>query len=241
MLSLADSASFLWRWQLCGRGRRLTGTDRGRGARAPPLPPLRSCFADLHAGIAEAATGDSAGLRTRIDELRRLWSELARPDADAARVTQLFDEAAQQRYGYRRELTLTTLSFLSNLSPEQRERFVALARQRPWDKNASSTPPPEGNPPAVAHCAPNRTPDIPGDRKSCWGPSNDMPKSARAAHGDHALRASGNRRGFFGDAGMPAAGSRAAPHCRANLGIIRLAFRSDGGSEAGGPACRGRT
>jgi uncharacterized membrane protein len=69
------------------------------------------------------------------------WSELAKPDADAAKVTQLFDEAAQQRYGYRRELTLKTLSFLSTLSPEQRKRFVALARQRPWDKRQQHAAP----------------------------------------------------------------------------------------------------
>jgi uncharacterized membrane protein len=69
------------------------------------------------------------------------WSELAKPDADAAKVMQLFDEAAQQRYGYRRELTLKTLSFLSTLSPEQRAHFVALARQRPWDKRQQHTAP----------------------------------------------------------------------------------------------------
>ncbi|MFL5265041.1 MAG: hypothetical protein ACJ8AH_00370 [Stellaceae bacterium] len=56
-------------------------------------------------------------------------------------VTQLFDEAAQQRYGYRLELTLTTLSFLSTLSPEQRERFVALVRHRPWDKRQQHAAP----------------------------------------------------------------------------------------------------
>jgi uncharacterized membrane protein len=69
------------------------------------------------------------------------WSELAKPDADAAKVLQLFDEAAQQRYGYRRELTLKTLSFLATLSPEQRARFVALARQRPWDKRRQHAAP----------------------------------------------------------------------------------------------------
>jgi uncharacterized membrane protein len=69
------------------------------------------------------------------------WSELAKPDADAAKVVQLFDEAARQRYRYRRELTLKTLSFLSTLSPEQRARFVALARQRPGDKRQQHAAP----------------------------------------------------------------------------------------------------
>jgi hypothetical protein len=47
------------------------------------------------------------------------WSELAKPDADETRVMQL---------------ATTTLSFLATLSPEQRAKFVELARQRPWGK-----------------------------------------------------------------------------------------------------------
>jgi Spy/CpxP family protein refolding chaperone len=47
---------------------------------------------------------------------------------------QLFEEAAQQRRSFRRELATTTFSFLATLSPEQRAKFVELARQRPWGK-----------------------------------------------------------------------------------------------------------
>jgi Spy/CpxP family protein refolding chaperone len=69
------------------------------------------------------------------------WSELAKPDADEAKVMQLFDEATQQRHNFRRELATTTLSFLANLSPEQRTRFVELVRQRPWGQgNAHRSP-----------------------------------------------------------------------------------------------------
>lgn len=69
------------------------------------------------------------------------WSELAKPEADATRIMQLFDEAAQKRQGFRRELTLETLSFLSNLSAEQRQKFVQLARQRPWKQQHRNSPP----------------------------------------------------------------------------------------------------
>lgn len=69
------------------------------------------------------------------------WSELAKPDADATRIMQLFDEAAQKRIGVRRELTLETLSFLKNLSAEQRQKFVQLARQRPWAQQHRHDPP----------------------------------------------------------------------------------------------------
>jgi Spy/CpxP family protein refolding chaperone len=59
------------------------------------------------------------------------WSEFGKPQADEAKVMQLFDQAAQQRRSFARDLTTTTLSFLETLSPEQRAQFVQLARQRP--------------------------------------------------------------------------------------------------------------
>ncbi len=62
------------------------------------------------------------------------WSELAKPDADDAKVMQLFDQAAEQRRAFRRELGTATFKFLAKLSPEQRAKFVELARQRPWER-----------------------------------------------------------------------------------------------------------
>jgi len=62
------------------------------------------------------------------------WSELAKPDADEAKVMLLFDQAGDQRRGFRRELGTATFTFLAKLTPEQRAKFVELARQRPWAK-----------------------------------------------------------------------------------------------------------
>jgi uncharacterized membrane protein len=64
----------------------------------------------------------------------KAWSELAKPDADDAKVMQLFDQAGDQRRAFRRELGTATFTFLAKLSPEQRAKFVELARQRPWAK-----------------------------------------------------------------------------------------------------------
>jgi uncharacterized membrane protein len=61
-----------------------------------------------------------------------VWAELAKPDGDERNVMQLLDEAARVRYDSRRELTSKTLLFLGTLSPEQRAKFVSLARKRPW-------------------------------------------------------------------------------------------------------------
>jgi len=62
------------------------------------------------------------------------WSELAKPDADEAKVMLLFDQAGDQRRTIRRELGTATFTFLAKLTPEQRAKFVELARQRPWAK-----------------------------------------------------------------------------------------------------------
>jgi hypothetical protein len=64
----------------------------------------------------------------------KAWSEVAKADADAAKVVELFDQAGQTRRGYMHELAPITLSFLAKLSPAQRAKFVELARQRPWAK-----------------------------------------------------------------------------------------------------------
>jgi Spy/CpxP family protein refolding chaperone len=61
------------------------------------------------------------------------WSEVAQPDAEETKVIALFDEAAQTRRGYMREMAPVTLSFLAKLSPEQRAKFVGLIRQKPWE------------------------------------------------------------------------------------------------------------
>ena len=62
------------------------------------------------------------------------WAEIGKPHADEATVMQLFDQADQERRRYMRQLTSATLSFLATLSPEQRAKFVQLARphNRHW-------------------------------------------------------------------------------------------------------------
>jgi Spy/CpxP family protein refolding chaperone len=84
----------------------------------------------------------SEALRARMQLMRQsvdplvgtAWSEVAKPDANEAKVVQLFDEAAEKRRSFMRELAPITLSFLAELSPDQRARFVELIRQKRWGK-----------------------------------------------------------------------------------------------------------
>ena len=81
-------------------------------------------------------------LRARMQAMRKAvgplmhnaWAEVAKPDADEAKVLELFDEAGQTRRGFIRELAPVTLSFLAKLSPDQRAKFVELIQQRPWEQ-----------------------------------------------------------------------------------------------------------
>jgi Spy/CpxP family protein refolding chaperone len=83
----------------------------------------------------EAVHASMQQMRSAVDPLMaQAWSELAKPDADEAKAIRLFEEAAESRRSFRRGMMAATLSFLATLSPEQRAKFVELARQRPWER-----------------------------------------------------------------------------------------------------------
>jgi hypothetical protein len=85
MLSLADSASFLWRWWLYGITPPLEREwDEVAAHARRHFPRASLAFADLHAGLAEAATGDSDAVETRIAGLRSLDEEGRLPPGETA-------------------------------------------------------------------------------------------------------------------------------------------------------------
>jgi uncharacterized membrane protein len=83
-----------------------------------------------------------AAMRARTENMRQqirpligsTWDEIAKPDADVGQITRRFDEASEKRREFQREATVQTLDFLTILSPAQRSKFVAIARERraPW-------------------------------------------------------------------------------------------------------------
>ena len=73
MLSLADSASFLWRWRIYGENPPLDGEWAEVAAHTRRHFPRASlAFADVHAALAEASTGDQRSVLQRIAGLREL-------------------------------------------------------------------------------------------------------------------------------------------------------------------------
>jgi Spy/CpxP family protein refolding chaperone len=93
---------------------------------------------DLNAQQRAAFDRYIAAMRGRADQMRQEadplmaagWDELAKPQPDEAKVTQLFDQAAEKRRGVQHDATAQTLTLLATLSPEQRAKFVALMRER---------------------------------------------------------------------------------------------------------------
>src|SRR3954467_12303373 len=82
-------------------------------------------------------------LRSRRDKVqqrvgplyRAAWDAAGKPAMDTAEVMRSFEAAFDARLRVNREATARMLDFLATLSPEQRARFVALARDRAnWRK-----------------------------------------------------------------------------------------------------------
>jgi tetratricopeptide (TPR) repeat protein len=73
LFNLADSASFLWRWQIYGETPPLDGEWAEVAAHVRRFFPRAGMhFADIHAILAEAASGDDLAARQRITQARAL-------------------------------------------------------------------------------------------------------------------------------------------------------------------------
>jgi hypothetical protein len=85
MLSLADSTSFLWRWRLYDVTPPVEQEWDEVAAHARRHFPCASlAFADLHAGLAEAATGDGNAAQARIVGLHSLFEQGRLPPGTVA-------------------------------------------------------------------------------------------------------------------------------------------------------------
>lgn len=74
----------------------------------------------------------STRMRDETDPLiGAAWQELAKPQPDQARLTQVFDQVGEKRLSMMRDVTTQTLNFLNTLSPQQRAEFIAVWRERP--------------------------------------------------------------------------------------------------------------
>jgi Spy/CpxP family protein refolding chaperone len=110
-----------------------------------PMPPptfserLHRLEATLDLTPAQQAAFDRyiADMTARGDQMRQqldpmfdaAWAEIAKPDADQARVLQLFDDASAHRRAFMHDAVSSTLSLLATLTPEQRAKFIADERE----------------------------------------------------------------------------------------------------------------
>jgi uncharacterized membrane protein len=96
---------------------------------------------DLDPRQQTAFNGFITELRGRRDKVQRqviplyrsAWGAAGKPVMDATEVRRSFEAAFDERLRLNRETTARMIDFLATLSPEQRGRFVALARDS-WRK-----------------------------------------------------------------------------------------------------------
>jgi Spy/CpxP family protein refolding chaperone len=111
-------------------------------------PPVRMDMAEYYRQMASELDLDPqqraafdryvAAMRARTDQMRQetdppigaAWEEIAKPQPDAGKVEQLFDEAGEKRRVFQREAASQMLALLATLSPAQRGKFVQLMRER---------------------------------------------------------------------------------------------------------------
>jgi tetratricopeptide (TPR) repeat protein len=70
LFNLADAASLLWRWQIYEAGGTLDGWDEVAAYAKQHFPQAGIHFADVHAALAEGATGDHGASGLRIGQSR---------------------------------------------------------------------------------------------------------------------------------------------------------------------------
>lgn len=62
--------------------------------------------------------------------LQRIWAEVAKPAPDDGTISNLVEQANENRHGFQKEAAGALMTFMKSLSPEQRARFAELARNR---------------------------------------------------------------------------------------------------------------
>jgi Spy/CpxP family protein refolding chaperone len=58
------------------------------------------------------------------------WDDMAKPQPNQAQIMQRYDEASRKWRDFQHESVAQTLDFLALLSPAQRDKFVAIIRER---------------------------------------------------------------------------------------------------------------
>ena len=75
-----------------------------------------------------AARGDQ--MRKEIEPMiDSAWTEMAKPNADEAKVLQLLDQAGDYRRVFMHEAVNETAALLATLSPDQRAHFITAQRE----------------------------------------------------------------------------------------------------------------
>ena len=61
---------------------------------------------------------------------QRIWTEIAKPAPDDALISNLVEQANENRHSFQKEAAGALMTFMKSLTPEQRAQFAGIARNR---------------------------------------------------------------------------------------------------------------
>jgi len=61
--------------------------------------------------------------------LQRIWAEIAQPAPNDGLISNLVEQANENRHGFQKEAAGALMTFMKSLSPQQRAQFAELARE----------------------------------------------------------------------------------------------------------------
>jgi Spy/CpxP family protein refolding chaperone len=109
--------------------------ERGRG-----MPPLQALAGELNLTPDQrttfrefAQTVRSGGMALREANLKlgaQIWDELSKPQPDQDKIAQVLSQVADNRRDFQTAVAKALLPFLANLTPEQRTKFIEIAKRR---------------------------------------------------------------------------------------------------------------
>jgi Spy/CpxP family protein refolding chaperone len=90
-------------------------------------PQQKLAFDQYEAAMRAGREHQRRQIAPLIDAVR---VEIAKPQPDVKHIEQLLDQAAEQRRQFQHEAIGRTIGFMATLSAAQREKFVAIERER---------------------------------------------------------------------------------------------------------------
>jgi Spy/CpxP family protein refolding chaperone len=101
-------------------------------------PDQRSALGTFAATARELTQGLR---RANAPLMQAMWAEMEKTQPDQAAISDLADQALENRRAYQRKMATNLIGFLATLSPDQRKQFAEIASRRPGHREGGMARP----------------------------------------------------------------------------------------------------